>query len=122
MWSDGVTDVRSKSRPTATKDLRAEYERAVRNVARQVSAMRENERDVEIVARSAHAARQRIALAYKGLTPEPLRSRIRERTIATYGQASGPSIDYLREQGKSWEEIADGAARPGRGIALNEEG
>jgi hypothetical protein len=78
--------------------------------------MHESGMDSETVARAAHAERQRIALAYKDLTPEPFRSRIRDRKITVYGQATGPSIDYLRQQGKSWEQIADGAARPGRGI------
>lgn len=96
--------------------LRAEYEQAVRAIAHKVLEMRGGGTDAESVARFAHAERQRIALAYKDLTPEPLRSRIRQRTIAVYGQAAGPSIEHLRQQGKSWEQIADGAARPGRHI------
>lgn len=94
--------------------LRAEYERAVEAITHKVLAMRQSGIDKEAVARWAHAERQGLAQAYKDLTPEPLRSRIRERTIATYGQAAGPSIDYLRQQGKSWDQIADSAARPGR--------
>jgi hypothetical protein len=104
------------------ENLRAEYEQAVRAIAQEVIAMRQGGMDLETVARWAHAERQGLALAYKNLTPEPLRSQIRERTIATYGQVAGPSIDYLRQQGKSWEQIADSAARPGRNIALRQEG
>lgn len=98
------------------ENLRAEYEQAVRAIAHWVLALREGGTDAETVARFAHADRQRIALAYKDLTPEPLRSHIRERTIAVYGEAAGPSIEYLRQQGKSWEQIADGASRPGHNI------
>jgi hypothetical protein len=98
------------------KRLRAEYEQAVRAIAHEVLVMRGGGTDAESIARFAHAERQRIALAYKDLTPEPLRSRIRERTIAVYGQAAGPSIEYLRQRGRSWEQIADGASRPGRNI------
>lgn len=98
------------------KNLRDEYEQAVRAIAHEVLVMRGAGTDAESIARFAHAERQRIALTYKDLTPEPLRSRIRERTIAVYGQAAGPSIEYLRQRGKSWEQIADGAARPGRNI------
>jgi hypothetical protein len=85
------------------ENLRAEYEQAVQAIAHKVLAMRQSGTDPETVARWAHAERQGFALAYKDLTPEPLRSQIRERTIATYGQAAGPSIDY-----------ADSAARPSR--------
>jgi hypothetical protein len=108
--------VRPNLAGNSMEKLRPEYEQAVRAVAHKVFAMRGGGTDAESVARFAHAERQRIALAYKGLTPEPLRARIRERTIAVYGQATGPSIEYLRQQGKSWEQIADGASRPGRQV------
>lgn len=98
------------------KNLRAEYEQAVRAIAHKVLAMRGGGTDAESIARFAHAERQRIALTYKDLTPEPLRSRIRGRTIGVYGQAVGPSIEYLRQAGKSWEQIADSASRPGPNI------
>lgn len=83
--------------------------------------MRQAGTDLETVARWAHAERQAIALAYKEQTPEPLRSQIRKRTIDTYGQVTGPSIDYLLGQGKSWEQIADSAAKPGGSFALREK-
>lgn len=40
--------------------------------------MRQSGIDPETVARWAHAERQGLALVYKDLTPEPLRSQIRE--------------------------------------------
>lgn len=108
--SSGLTDLSLK----AMENLRAEYEHAVQAIAHRVLAMRRGGTDPETIARWAHAERQGLALAYKDLTPEPLRSQIRERTIAKYGQVAGPSIDRLRQQGKSWDQIADSAARPGR--------
>jgi hypothetical protein len=100
------------------EQLRAEYEHAVQTIAQKVLAMRKGGSAPEAVARLAHAERQRIALTYKDLTPEPLRSQILQRTISVYGQTAGPTTEYLRKQGKSWEQIADGAARPGRDTAL----
>lgn len=98
---------------TAIQDLRVEYEQAVQAIAHETSVMRQARMAPESIARWAHAERQRIAEAYKSLTPEPLRSKLLKRTSDTYGQTSGPSIEYLRGKGKSWEQIADSAARPG---------
>lgn len=93
--------------------LRSEYEEAVRSIASRVAMLRQEGLGEESIARLAHKERQRLTLAFKERTPEPLRSRIVERTVAEYGHASGPSIESLRQQGKSWSEIADGASRPG---------
>ncbi len=38
---------------------------------------------------------------------------IHDRTVAVYGDPLGPTIEFLREQGKSWDEIIDGATRHG---------
>jgi len=67
----------------------------------------------EAIARAVHAERRRLAATFKELTPEPLRSRIYARTRAVYGDSLGPTIESLREQNKSWDDIIDGATRPG---------
>lgn len=67
----------------------------------------------EVIARLVHGARRAIAVRYKDATPEPLRTRIIARTIATYGNPEGPDIDDLRRRGKGWEDIIAGALRPG---------
>jgi hypothetical protein len=93
--------------------LRDAYEREVRALAREVDRLHAEGSTKEVIARSVHAARRAIAVRYKNATPEPLRSRIIARTIAVYGNASGPEIDDLRRQGKSWDAIIGGALRPG---------
>lgn len=106
------------SEPSKTiQQLRSEYEEAVRSIASRVAILRQQSVDEECIARLAHQERQRLTLAFKKLTPEPLRSRILERTVAEYGHPTGPSIERLRQRGRSWSEIADGASRPGRGHA-----
>ncbi|MBR0740846.1 cell wall-binding protein [Bradyrhizobium liaoningense] len=94
-------------------DLRSEYERKVQMLADMAREMRRRGVEAETIARAVHAERLAIAKAFKNITPEPLRTRIQARTIAQYGDAAGPSIDWLRTAGKSWDEIIDSASRPG---------
>jgi hypothetical protein len=95
-------------------DLRSRYERAVMALRARSAAMREAGVCAEEIARSMHAERRRLAARFKELTPEPLRSRIYERTRAVHGDPLGPTIESLRSRGKSWEDIIESAGRPGR--------
>ena len=36
-----------------------------------------------------------------------------QRNIQKYGDKLGPSIEYLRQQGKSWDDIINSALRTG---------
>lgn len=93
---------------------RAEYETLVRGLAALAAELKGRNLNPEAIARALHAARQELGMRFKAQTPEPLRRRIRERTICAYGNDVGPSIDFLRAQGKSWEQIIESAVRPGR--------
>lgn len=93
--------------------MRDDYERDVRALAARARTMRAEGADAETIARALHAARREIGARYKAATPEPLRTRLVARTVAVYGDPLGPSIDTLRAAGRSWEEIAEAAARPG---------
>jgi hypothetical protein len=55
----------------------------------------------------------RTGVKYKDLTPEQLREAIYARNRVKYGDPLGPTIDYLRNKGKSWEDIIESAARTG---------
>ncbi|WP_246670232.1 cell wall-binding protein [Bradyrhizobium stylosanthis] len=85
----------------------------MQTLAEMATDMRRRGLEAETIARAVHAERLTIAKAFKDLTPEPLRTRIRARTIAQYGNPAGPSIDFLRAVGKSWDDIIDSASRPG---------
>ncbi len=37
----------------------------------------------------------------------------RARNVAKYGDPWGPSVDWLRSQGKSWEDIIESSLRAG---------
>ena len=38
---------------------------------------------------------------------------IRKRNLEKYGDEFGPTVEWLRKQGKTWEEIIESATRPG---------
>lgn len=94
-------------------ELRSQYEEAVLALRSQVVTMRNGGLSSEAIARVVHAERRRLAAVFKERTPEPLRSRISIRTISLYGDPAGPTVEYLRADGKSWENIIESATRPG---------
>ena len=75
--------------------------------------MRRDNVSEEVIARRLNCKRRLLTASYKALTPEPWRTLIRDRTLAKYGDPVGPTIEFLRAQGKSWEAIIAGAVRPG---------
>lgn len=94
--------------------LRREYEAAVRALQLRAAELRTAGASVEVVARTLHAERRALAARFKEATPEPLRAALYERTLRVYGDRTGPTLESLRAKGKSWEEIAEGAMRPGQ--------
>ena len=99
--------------------LRDRYESSVKALAVKAEALRQAGCGAEAIARALHAERIALAEHYKRLTPEPLRTRIYERTQSLYGNCAGPSIDYLRARGKTWEQIIAGAQRPSAPISID---
>ena len=67
----------------------------------------------ENIARALQAERRSLGEIYKDATPPELRHQIYERNIELYGDPLGPTIEYLRGRGKTWEQIIEGAKRPG---------
>lgn len=92
---------------------RDRYEALVRELALRAGALRRRGIDAETIARTLHAERRALSTRFKDITPEPLRTVIHDRTVAVYGDPLGPTIEFLRAQGKSWNEIIDGATRHG---------
>jgi len=94
--------------------LRLEYEAQVMALRGRADAMRRDGSSPEAIARAMHAARRQLCQVFKDQTPEPQRTRIFDRTCAVYGDPLGPSVEVLRLQGRTWEQIIESAARPGR--------
>jgi hypothetical protein len=99
-------------------DLRSRYEQAVRDLRELGAEMQRGDTPGETIARVMHAERRRLASLFKEQTPEPYRARIYERTVKVYRNEFGPSIEFLRALGKSWEAIIEGAIRPRQLIDL----
>ncbi|MFT4195547.1 cell wall-binding protein [Ottowia sp.] len=96
-------------------NLRARYEQTVRALRQRAADMRRGGASAEGIARALHAERRELAARFKEQTPEPYRSGIYQRTFEVYGDELGPSIEFLRAQGKSWEAIIESATCPGPG-------
>jgi uncharacterized membrane protein YccC len=99
---------------TAAIDMRADYERLVRDLSNYAVELRRMSLAPEAIARHLHAARRALAAKFKAMTPEPTRRLLCDRTMQRYGNCDGPTIDYLRAQGKTWDQIIESAARPGQ--------
>jgi hypothetical protein len=59
------------------------------------------------------ASARDVAGVQKALTPPDKLAEITARNIQRYGDPLGPTIDWLRRQGKSWEQIIESATRSG---------
>ena len=93
--------------------LRATYEGEVRGLKDMVNEMRSAGKTTEEIARTVSAERRAIGVKYKDLTPPEMLEKIYERNLTKYGDKLGPSVDQLRNQGKSWDDIIESSTRPG---------
>ena len=98
---------------TPVQTLRDEYESKVRALSGKADEMRAAGYSSENIARALHSERRALGVRYKNLTPPDKLEQIYQRNIEKYGDPLGPSIDWLLDQGKSWDDIIESAARPG---------
>ena len=67
----------------------------------------------EELGRAMNAERLKLEEQFRrGLRPEIL-AEIEQRQLSQYGNKLGATLEWLREQGKNWEQIAQGAMKPG---------
>ncbi|MEO7311692.1 MAG: hypothetical protein ABIX01_14910 [Chitinophagaceae bacterium] len=94
--------------------LRHAYENEVDGIKNLVKALHSQEgTTTEGIARTVHMYRRTLGLKYKALTPPTILESIYKRNLEKYGDKLGPTIDFLRSKGKSWDEIIESASRPG---------
>ncbi len=93
--------------------LRAAYVSEVEGLSSVASKMRAAGSSSEEIARTLHGLRRELGVKYKSLTPDNMLQQIYQRNLQKYGDKLGPSIDYLRQQGKSWDDIINSATRTG---------
>jgi len=75
--------------------------------------MRQAGSAAEQIARALHAERNALKVRFRELSPPDQVRRFEQRNIERYGDPLGPSIEQLRDAGKSWEQIIESATRPG---------
>jgi len=97
----------------STPALRAAYESEVAGLSSIAGKMRSTGQSSENIARSLHGMRRELGVKYKSLTPDNMLQTIYQRNVQKYGDKLGPSVDYLRQQGKSWDDIIESATRSG---------
>ena len=68
---------------------------------------------VEEIAIQVHAERRALGVIYKEMTEPEILKKILERNLQKYGDELGPTIEWLRARGKTWEDIIESASRPG---------
>jgi hypothetical protein len=98
---------------TGKAPLREAYEREVKGLQKKLDAMRAGGKSWEEIARALSQGRRDLGNKYKDMTPSNLREQIYQRNLRQYGDRLGPTIEWLRERGYSWQEIAEKACRPG---------
>jgi hypothetical protein len=67
----------------------------------------------EQVARQVSGMRRELGVKYKNITPPEKLEEIYARNLKNYGDKLGPTIDFLRAKGKTWEQITESASRAG---------
>ena len=93
--------------------LRKAYVLEVEGLMTLANTMRMAGSTSQEIAIALHAQRRLIGLQYKNATPAVFRQIIYSRNLKKYGDKLGPTIDYLRKQGKTWEQIIESATRTG---------
>lgn len=94
--------------------LRQRYEAEVHALRELRGELEARGTDVEQIARELHGRRRAIGLRYKLRTPVFGRRgqlAIYRRNVRKYGNLLGPSIEWLRLRGRTWEEICESACR-----------
>ncbi len=92
--------------------LQQAYADAVLELKKRAVSLQASGMGMEQRARILHAERQALDEKYKALTPPDMLEKIYQRNIQEYGDKNGPTIDRLRQQGKSWKKIIAWALRP----------
>jgi len=97
----------------ALPPLRQAYVDAVAALKPLPEALHAAGADDEAIARALHAARREIGEHFKELTPPDKLAELNKRNLQKYGDKLGPTIEWFRARGKSWNEITESATRSG---------
>ena len=95
--------------------IRQAYESEVKALKDLGNSARAAGQDAEATARMLNAERNALKLQYRKFSPPDFVKQAESRNVRLYGDPVGPSVEYFRAEGKTWEQIIEKAARPGGG-------
>lgn len=98
---------------TPLPPLRQAYIWEVEALADTAEMLRGVGKSPEEFARELHRLRREIGIKYKDLTPAEELAEIHARNLTKYGDKLCPSIKYLVDKGKSWEDTIESACQSG---------
>lgn len=93
--------------------LRDAYIDQVKRLEIQETSMRQAGRPAEAIARTLHTRRRRLGVRIKEMMPDAIREEIYRRNERRYGDKLGPTLEYYRGRGRSFEDIIRSAQKPG---------
>jgi hypothetical protein len=94
--------------------VRQAYVNEVRGLNNLEQTLKAEGKSAEEIARTLHQARRDLGVQYKDMTSPEMLEQIYDRNLNKYGDKLGPTIDYLRSKGKTWEQIIESAKTPGQ--------
>ena len=107
-------DPNKKNTVASKPPLRRAYEEEVGNLAKRLEELKSQGKSWEEIAKELSPIRRELGVKYKDMTPPEILEQIYRINRGRYsGDPLGPTIEFLRSQGKTWEEIARSATRPG---------
>ena len=105
----GVVEGTSKRLPP----LRQSYVDDVAGLTNKAAEMKKAGMSSEQIAKTLHAERNALKVKHRELTPADMLQKIEQRNLQKYGDKIGPSIEQLKNSGKSWDDIIESATRSG---------
>jgi len=93
--------------------LRQAYVRDVYNIKQSVVEMKATGMSDESLASYAYNARNHLKVKYRSNTPKNVLDEINRRNMQKYGSELGPTIEFLLEKGKTFDDIIESSTRTG---------
>jgi RHS repeat-associated protein len=95
-----------------TTGIRVQYMQRVRKLGKLAAQMRRQGKTSEEIAKTVSRKRRALGRLFKNATDPKTRQNAYARNIREYGDKWGPTWQYFRNQGYSWEQIIEKASRP----------
>ena|GEM_PF-5545520 len=104
----GKTTVRAGK----TVIIRVEYAKRVRGLKQLASTMQKNGKSSEEIAKVLNQKRRALGRLFKNATDARTQQNAFDRNLRLYNDKWGPTWQFLRRQGKSWDDIIVSSTRP----------